>query len=327
MLFLCMCAQVYAYRFVVYGDSRAPKGDASAFNHEILGFINSQISQLKRPPKFVVFVGDMVNRTFSPDNTHNNLADWKAFMEASLGDIPFYVAIGNTDLYGNSGWTEYPNQGIYQETFSQLPDNGPPNYKKLAYFFKCGKGDERSLFIVLDSFGFFEQNGAQVNFDNGFDSEQLAWFYEVSAGSKASHKFAFSHGPAFSIEGFPVNNSVKVVWNLMEEFNYDSFYCGHEHILSRWTIGKNDYPLALRKLTQTIIGSAGATPDNISMVKVNPKTAHVYSGYTYVIVDVQGKRVLQNAYAVVTTESGKLTTKKIDQFSLDKECYPPYLGE
>lgn len=325
-LFFCLSlSQVDAYRFVVYGDSRAPKGDPSAFNHDILGFINSQIAQLDPLPEFAIFVGDMVNRTLSPTTGANNLADWKAFMTSTLEGIPFYVAVGNTDLYGDTGWTEFPMQAVYQETFNEMPDNGPPNYKKLAYFFEYGQGNERTLFTVLDSFGFFEQDCQEVNFDNGFDSEQLAWFYQISAASKAYHKFGFSHGPAFSIEGFPVKDSVKVAWNLMEEFNYDLFYCGHEHIYSRWAIGKDVYPLAIRKLTQTIVGSAGAVPDPISNVKVNLEKAHVYSGYTYVVVDVHDKNVTQRSYAVVTNVPGKKKVKKIDEYFLHKQCHPPYM--
>lgn len=318
---LLSASQAYAFRFVVYADSRAPKNDPSAFNHSILGFINSQVKELDPRPEFVIFIGDMVNRTLSPDGSTNNLAVWKAFMEAGLGNIPVFTAVGNTDLYGDTGFTEYPLQAVYQATFNQLPDNGPPDYEKLAYFFEYGEGEDHSLFVVLDSFGFFEQNCQEVNFDNGYDSEQIAWFYQVSDGSKAPHKFAFSHGPAFSIEGFPVKDSVKVIWNLMEEFNFDIFYCGHEHIYSRWTIGKNAYPLATRRLTQTIVGSAGAVPDPISNVKVNPEEAHVYSGYTFVVVDVKGKHVTQNTYAVVPGALGELTTQKIDKFRLRKRSH------
>lgn len=324
-LFLCISSsQVYAYRFVVYADSRSLKGDPNPFNQEILGFINSQIRELHPHPKFVLFLGDTVNRTFNTLTGRNNLADWKAFMEVGLGSIPFYVAVGNTDLYGDTGFTEFPNQAVFQETFSELPDNGPPSYKKLAYFFEFGEGKEHSLFAVLDSFGFFEQDGMEVNFDNGYDSEQIAWFYQLSASSKAFHKFGFSHGPAFSVEGFPVKDSVKVVWNLMEEFNYDLFYCGHEHLYSRWTIGKKQYPLATRKFTQVIAGSAGAKLDDISNVK-NKKQKHVHANYNYVVVDVNGPNVTQIAYAVVRNESsGKLKAKIIDQFTLQKQKCPPF---
>lgn len=323
-LFFALASNIDAYRFAVYGDSRAPTRDPSAFNHTILGFINSEIAQLDPPPEFVIFVGDMVNSTLNVGGG-NNLADWKAFMQSTLGDIPLYVAVGNTDLYGSSGYPPlFSNQAIFQETFNELPDNGPPNYKKLAYYFEFGQGKERSLFVVLDSFGFYEKNGQEVNWDNGYDSEQIAWFYNISASSSAHHKFGFSHGPAFSVEGFPVDPSAKVIWNLMEEFCYDIFYCGHEHVFSRWEIGKKAYPLATRTLTQTIIGSSGATPDPITNVKVNPKKAHIYSGYTYVVVDVDGKDVKQNAYAVIQNVLGALSSQHLDHYCLRKKCQPPF---
>lgn len=316
-VFLCgillSSSQAYAYRFVVYADSRAPKGDPNLFNREVLAYINSRILKLDPKPDFVLFLGDTVNRGLAADG-HNNLADWKKFMKAGLKGIPLFVAIGNTDLYGNSGWTEYPVQALYQSTFDYLPDNGPPNYKKLAYSFEFGEKSERSLFVVLDSFGFFESSGNMVNFDNGFDGEQIAWFYDVSSSSKAKHKFAFSHGPAFSIEGFPVNETVKVMWNMMEEFNYDLFFCGHEHIYSRWCIDKSTYPLAIRKLTQVIAGSAGAAPDDISKVVVDKEKAHIYSGYTFAVLDVKGKEVKQKTYAAIPNGIGGFACKKIDRY-------------
>ena len=110
LIALCQLSHMYAYRFVVYADSRAIKGDPALFNHAILGFINSQVSGLHPKPKFALFIGDMVNQAWTSDYTHNNLLNWKAFMKEGLGNIPLYVAVGNTDLYGSTGWTEYPLQ-------------------------------------------------------------------------------------------------------------------------------------------------------------------------------------------------------------------------
>ncbi len=204
----------------------------------------------------------MVNRGWNANYSHNNLLDWQAFMKEGLEDIPLYVAIGNTDLYGTTGWTEYPLQAQYQDVFKSLPNNGPPHYKKLAYSFEYGKGSKRSLFVILDSFGFFNDQGNWTNFDNGYDNEQIKWFANKAKGSTAKHKFTLTHGPAFSVEGFPVQDSVRTIWNIMEKTGFEMFYCGHEHIFSRWTIGKKEYPESIRKMTQTIVGSAGATPDN-----------------------------------------------------------------
>jgi hypothetical protein len=313
-LMLFSASTAYAYRFVVYADSRAVKGDPALFNREVLGFMNSQISTLTPKPAFALFLGDMVNRAWTTDYTHNNLTDWKAFMKAGLKKIPLYVAIGNTDLYGITGWTEYPLQDQFRQVFNDMPDNGPSQYKQLSYAFEYGKGKKRSLFVVMDAFGFYNAGGAWTNFDNGFDKAQIKWFSKTAKASDATHKFCLSHGPAFSVQGFPVQNSVREIWKQMEKSKFDMFYCGHEHIFSRWTINKAVYPLSTRKMTQTIVGSAGAVPDSASNVKVNPVEAHIYSGYTFVVVDVKDKKIIQRSYAVIPNGSGGFSTKLIDKF-------------
>lgn len=319
LTFLFSCTQAHAsYRFVVYADCRSPKNDPTIFNHQVLGYITSEVAHLSPRPAFVVFMGDMVNRAVDTTYTHNYLNDWKVFMENLLGDIPLYVAVGNSDLYGNTGWTEYPLQAVYQETFDSLPDNGPIDYKKLAYSFEYGTGKERALFVVMDAFGFYKSHGNWENFDNGFDDEQITWFYDVATSSTAPHKFAFSHGPAFSTEGYPVGASVRPVWDIMLAEAFDLFYCGHEHLFTRWMIDRSVYPEASRNLIQTLLGSAGAPLDPISKVKVDPKKAHAHAVYTYAVVDVDGDTVVQRVYAVIPDGVGGFVTQNLDNVILKK---------
>lgn len=308
----------YAFRYAVYGDSRAPKGDASLVNREVLGFINRHVYSLNPRPDFVFFVGDAMNRGWSQDYTRNVLLDWVHFMKSGLKSIPFYMIAGNTEFYGNTGWTEYPLQTQYQLTFSHLPDNGPAHHKKLAYFIEHGKGKEKSLFIILDSFGFYKENGLLKNFDNGFDSEQINWFEKTAKKSKANHKFVMNHGPAFSVEGYPIKDSVRKVWNIMTKHQFDIFFCGHEHIFSRWLITKKEFPQGRSNITQTIVGSAGALPDSPSKVVVDPQEAHIHCGYTFVIVDVKKNKVIQRSYGLVSQPGGGFTTKLFDTLVLKK---------
>lgn len=307
LLVLFFQSYLCAFRFVVYADSRAPRNDPLIFNHNVLGYINSQIVALDPLPDFVFFLGDMVNRGVNTTYTHSYLTDWLAFMQSGLGRIPIYTAVGNTDLYGNTGWIEYPVQAFYQAVFSYLPDNGPTNYKKLAYSFEYGQGQDHSFFVVLDAFGFVNQGGVLVGLDNAYAPEQINWFEQQAAASTAPHKFLLTHGPAFSIEGFPVDSSVITIWSIMRQNNFDMFYCGHEHIYSRWLRGVTESPTHRRAFIQNIVGSAGATPDNPLNVKVDPQQAHIYSGYTFVVVDVENGNFMQRAYKVVPTESGFIT--------------------
>jgi hypothetical protein len=312
-IFVVNAPYAYAYRFVVYGDSRAAKGESTVFNRPILGAINAKIAALHPKPDFAFFLGDCVYPGWAHNYVHNNLLDWSKFMKRGLGKIPFYTAIGNNDLYGNTGWTEFPLQTQCQSVFDYLPSNGPHNYKKLVYSLEHGQGNERTLFIVLDSFGFYTKDGALVNYDNGVDQEQLDWFAKKAKNSKARYKFVLSHGPAFSIEGWPVDPSILQVWKLMGKNHFNGFYCAHEHIFSRWDITKKVYPQAKRTMIQTIVGSAGSPLDDISLVKVNFHEAHIYRGYTFIVVDIHEHKMVQRSYALILKDGG-YTTRLIDKF-------------
>ena len=307
----------YAFRFVVYGDSRVAPGESGSFNSTILGAMNAKIAKLHPKPEVAFFLGDCVRPAWSRDYVHNNVLDWKKFMKRTLGDIPCYVAIGNNDLYGNTGWTEKPLQGEWQDAFDSYSSNGPENYRSLAYSITHGKGKERCLFVVLDSFGFYTQNGALVNFDNGIDQEQLKWFAQKAKMSKAQYKFVLSHGPAFSIEGWPVHASIRKVWDLMGKHRFDGFYCAHEHIFSRWNITKSVYPSADHMMVQTIVGSAGSPLDDISLVKVNFHKAHIHRNYAFVVVDIGKHKMVQKTYALLPNGTG-YTTRLIDRFERKK---------
>jgi hypothetical protein len=306
----------YAYRFVVYGDSRGTDGSPLSFNTQILGAMNAKISRLYPKPKFCFFLGDCVRPSWSRNYVHNNLRDWKRFMKNGLGSIPFYTSVGNNDLYGNTGWTEYPLQTEFQKLFSHHPSNGPEHYKKLAYSLEYGHGKERTLFLMLDSFGFYKQNGSLVNFDNGIDQEQLKWVENKAKKSKARYKFVLSHGPAFSIEGWPVNPSIKQVWNIMDANDFDGFYCAHEHIFSRWDITTDVYPVN-HVMFQSIVGSAGSPLDDISLVKVDFKKAHIYRGYAFIVIDILKDKMVQKSYALIPA-NGTYNTCLLDKFVIKK---------
>ena len=313
-VFVLNASQAHAYRFVVYGDSRSGAGDPPIFNNTILGAINAQIVALDPKPEFVFFLGDCVRPAVSTDYSHSYLLDWKQFMQQTLGHIPFYVAIGNNDLYGNTGWTEYPLQKLFQSVFTKNPSNGPRHYKKLAYSIEHGKGKERTLFVVLDSFGFQKVFGVQTNFDNGVDEEQLQWLEAKAKNDRVHYKFVLSHGPVFSIEGWPVHSSMKKVWSIMQKNRFHGFYSAHEHIYSRWNITKYVYPPVQHEMFQTIVGSAGAPWDAANLVKVNLLECHINRAYTFIVVDIHPHKMVQRSYALISN-GPVYTTQLIDTFT------------
>ena len=294
-----------------------------------MSFINSQITALDPRPKFAIFLGDMVRGAFpkaSPPAPYdypiadNRLNVWKSFMQQGMDGIPVYTTVGNNDLYGGTGWTEYTLQGQYQTIFSDMPDNGPTNYKKLAYSFEYGSGDERSLFVVLDGFGF--ANGGAYQWDNGYDTEQIEWFRALASSSTEPHKFLFTNGPVLSPEGWPVGalypvthdgSSNSEIWYLAKKYNFDMFYCAHEHLYSRW----NFQPRSDQLLIQTIKAGVGAAIDNPTLMKASVQQAHVFWGFNYVVLDIQGSNVIHHAYKLVSSGSSYVS-QNLDKVLLIK---------
>ncbi len=329
---LLAASQAQALRFVVLADSPqnldkwpnynlTPKPALSAkagMNKELLEYLRDQILALNPGPDMVFFLGDLVTRAVYPDGNgdlHRFLPDWKEIM-SPLPDngIKVYVAVGNRDLYGPEGWPpEKVYEAEFQEFFSEppfdMPDNGPDHYRRLTYSFS----QDNLFFVVLDTFG-FKADG--TNWDNGLDEEQLRWFSDQALNSDARFKFVLSHGPAFSPQGWLVNSSMRTMWGIMEQFNFNAYFCGHEHTFSRWLIDESVDPTITRSMTQTLTGSAGAYPDDPSSFKNKEmlKEAHVWSGYNYVVVDVNNRTAIQRAYGV-TKESGEYKVKLIDTYT------------
>ncbi|MDD2903779.1 MAG: metallophosphoesterase [Syntrophales bacterium] len=314
--------QAEAYRFVVYGDSPAtnPQWPQKTFNNEVLGYINAQITQLQPKPDFVLFLGDLVTRGAYPQGK-STLNGWKTFMQNTLRvdgvPIKIYVVPGNRDLYGPQGWPAEPAlQKVYQEVFSDMPSNGPPGYDKLAYWFEYGEGLEKSFFIALNAFGFKSNGTTVVNWDNGLDQAQLDWLRNQAQAhqSTAHHKFAFSHGPAFSTGGYHVDPSVsQSMWLILETTGFDFFFAGHEHLYSR---GNNPNPSHYR-VFQVINGSAGASLMTPGDIKVDPNLWHIHFNDNLSVVDVNGSNIHQEAFAVIPGEGG-YSLQSIDNVFISK---------
>ena len=319
-----------AFRFVVYSDCRAPKADWSTkpfpynlINVDVLGYINSQIVALNPRPAFVMCMGDLVNRAYplADPGITSNLDYWKSFMTAGLQGIPFYVAVGNSDLYGLTWWLELPLQTAFAQTFSNMPDNGPQSpvdFRHLVYSFEYGEGAEKSLFTVVDAFGIYYgvDYTTTVSADNDIDPypfppEQINWFTAQAQTSNANHKFVFSHGPALSVESYPVGRNVLKIWDAAVNNKFDTYFCGHEHIFYRWNIGPEEHPQATGSMIQNLTGSAGAVPDSPRNVNANPD-GRIYFGYNFVVVDVEGSVVTEKTYIVFPDSTGSFNTKLFD---------------
>ncbi len=318
-------SQADAFRFVVLADSPDNETNKEGFNKDCLEYLKEQILNLNPRPDMVFFLGDLVTKAYKdladppdPNKRHYFIPDWKVVMQPiSLEGIKIYVAIGNRDLYPSKGWP--PSKEMeqkFQQDFSDppyfdMPNNGPPSYKKLAY----SLSHENAFFVVLDTFG-FKTDGA--NWDNGLDAEQLGWFSGQARGATEKFKFALSHGPAFSPEGWPVDDSVKKqMWGIMAGAKFDAYFCGHEHLYSRWVITKTVAPWITRRITQVLTGAAGALPDQIFKVKEDRRKVHAFSLYNYVVADVNANDAQFQAYGI-DWNAGNYSSRVIDGFAVQK---------
>jgi hypothetical protein len=68
---------------------------------------------------------------------------------------------------------------------------------------------------------------------------------------------------------------------------------------------------------QSIVGSAGSPLDDISLVKVDFKKAHIYRGYAFIVIDVYKNKMVQKSYALIP-ENGTYTTRLLDKFVIKK---------
>jgi len=339
LLMLISIVPVQAFRFVVYGDCRAPDEDISSpfpnniINVPVVSYVNSQIAALNPRPAFVIFLGDGISfaQPKADPSITSNLDYWKTFMTEELQGIPFYAVVGNEDL-NTDMIPAVENQAAFAQTFNNMPDNGPTSpvdFRHLAYSFEYGQENEKSLFAVIDSFGFYYGEGytTTVYANNNVDpisiisedgrlsplpSEQIDWFTAQAAGSDANHKFVFTHGPTFTVAGWTsIGSNMSKIWNIALNNKFDTYFCAHEHVFYRWNVGPKAYPTAAGTLIQNLTGTSGAPIIWPSSVNANPQD-RIYFGYNYVVVDIEGSVVTERAYVLIPDNIGGYTSKLFD---------------
>ncbi len=325
---LAVTSQAFAFRFVVLADSPDNETNKTAFNQNALEYVRARILSLNPKPDMIFFLGDLVTKAKGKVGDLDNqpfLPLWKEVMRPiAQAGIKIYVAIGNRDLYPVTGYPPLKAlEGEFQNYFGYdldpdftMPANGPDNpynYKYLAY----AVSHENAFFVVLDTFA-FKAPDYLTNWDNGLDAQQLAWFQAQASQTTAKYKFVLSHGPAFSPEGWTTDPTMQQnMWGIMQDNQFDAYFCGHEHIYSRWKIDKTVDPTVTREITQVITGSAGALPDQIFKVKVNRNKVRAASLYNYVVGDIDGRGAHFQTYGI-DLNAGKYSAKIIDRFSFAK---------
>ncbi len=291
-----LSSQAAALRFVVYGDSRGNSED-NIINTEIFSEINKMILTLQPQPEMVIFCGDSVRR--------GSEANFKTWLELTkpLTDrgIKLYMAIGNHELYKatgayseESGDVDLDNQKAFQKVFDFLPTNGPDDdHKHLAYTFTSADGD--SLFAVLATY-YVDPQTLKVYYGD-LDPTQLTWVKKELDKSTAAHKFVFSHRPIYGWEGGEPNETLRELWQSMDQNRVDIYFCGHNHLYSRKTIDQKVDPSYLNNVVQVIDGSCGAPVGSPESGKAHLyRQWHVKFTYNFSVVDVKGSQVKVKSY-------------------------------
>jgi hypothetical protein len=216
-----------------------------------------------------------------------------------------------------SGDLDLENQKEFQKVFDFLPDNGPDeDHKHLAYTFKSADG--HSLFAVLATY-YVDPQTEEV-YNGVLDQAQLTWVEEELANSTATHKFVISHRPAFGLEGEKPEPTLRELWQTMDNNRVDIYFCGHEHLYSRKTIGKEEDPGYLHNVVQVIAGSCGAPLSSGDDVKVNMRQWHVALTYNFSVVDVKDCQVNVKSYGMYGLKTRKPVFALIDGFK--RFCWP-----
>jgi hypothetical protein len=202
--------------------------------------VNWYLDQLKKEnPDFVLVMGDLVNGHWwdGPKCIEQMGAiyyeNWIRRMRAH--NLKYYVGVGDHEL-GDDPWPPEKLKLMpdFERVFAQhlqMPDNGPPNKKGLAYYVL----HKNTLIITVETFE--SRDGKMVL---GVVGPQLDWFKEVLAKHKdADHIIVQGH---IAIFGKPNSRSSSRLmleggresefWKVMKDAGVDLYLCGEFHAVT-----------------------------------------------------------------------------------------------
>jgi hypothetical protein len=288
-------ADANSFRFVIFGDSRGNSSE-NPINSSILSSLVNRIVALNPQPVLVLFLGDLVYAGGT-----DQLNQWKQIMAPiTSAGISIYPTIGNHELAVGSA----TGQQAYQDAF-ELPTNGPAGYDELAYSVEY----KNSLFVCLDSYYF---DGTNTN-SNLITDVQLSWLSNLLNSSTKTFKFVFTHSPAYPVDGH-IGSSLDAYpekrdafWSILDNKQVTIFFCGHEHLYSRWRITSAVNSSWQNNVLEIISGGAGAP---VYSVSYNRYADALRLNYHFVVADVTSQSVSLNVY----DENGN----NIDSYSIQK---------
>jgi hypothetical protein len=253
--------------------SFAVLGDTQKFDPEKAdGGLQQAVKNIKeKNVDLVMTEGDLLGSCDGGSGCEGKLNQWKNI----FGDFfsKTYAVMGNHDRSGKE-----KSDKLWQKFFD-LPQNGPAGYEELTYSYDF----ENSHFVVLNS---------EKPDEHKIDKTQQDWLEKDLNGNKKDNTFIFFHEPAYPVSRH-IGSSLDVnpadrdaLWKILKDKKVTAVFNGHEHIVSRKKIdGIYEY----------IFGNTDATDYELPKEGV---ADYSYQGKSYGIVEVKGKEVTVNTYAV-----------------------------
>lgn len=253
-----------AFSFAIIGDTQ--RYDP----HRVSGGLQQAVRNITaKNVAFLVTEGDLLSSC--GEGCAEKLATWKK----TLGPLAAktYTLMGNHDRTGRSS-----SDTAWRAAFD-LPTNGPEGYSELVYSFDF----QNTHFVVLNS----EKSKAST-----IDPVQRDWLERDLIANKKVNTFIFFHEPAYPVSS-KIDSSLDAhpderdaLWNIFTKYGVTAVFNGHEHIHSRKKIGG---------IYQFVFGNTDSYDHDLPA----PGLAdYSYQGSAYGIVDVDGRQITVNLYAV-----------------------------
>jgi len=176
--------------------------------------------------QFVIIAGDLVEGT---PNTYDQLdlfRSWRKvadpWYQADLYGLKVYPVPGNHD---QKNYLTYLR--TWQESFPELPDNGPKSELKSTYSFDVGP----CHFVGVNT------SIPQVFMAHRVDTD---WLRKDLAESNKPFKFVFGHEPAYKMTFNAVasmdcqQGPRDEFWQILSEYGVQAYFCGHDHGYDHW---------------------------------------------------------------------------------------------
>lgn len=341
------------FAFAVMGDSRAnpyssdPDANINGVNVTEL----NRLCQLAKVSgvRFILFPGDLISGyTEDVSESHLQYATWMDAVAPIASSIPFYPAIGNHDasapwltFEGEKGKEEKEEkeklpfaETLWADVFV-LPENGPvaptsrPPYIENVYSFNYGD----CHFVCLNSnYNYIKGAPSDSPEYNNIDEIQREWLKtDLQANLDKKYIFVYFHEPAYptsvhqkkSLDRLPAERDA--LWEILDTYNVDVVFCGHEHIYTRLLVDKSVDQRWKNSIWQITCGRAGAPwyPVNKTVPWSDNIKSYNYAPH-FTRVEVDGNNVYFKTYDIdgnVVDEfvhkrkkrSSKLLEKKIQE--------------